>query len=95
MEEETEAINTEDVEMAEETKEEEKGLTATEHIEAETTSTSPTTIPALEDEQSPPQKYYLFEKVMEFLDESNAPLNPVLSGYFSKLMLMLISNKTR
>ena len=67
---------------------------ASDLIEEETNSTSPTTIPAHEEDQIPPKKYHLFEKLMEFLD-TEGELNPVLSGYFSKLMLMLISNKTR
>lgn len=37
-------------------------------------------------------KCYLFERLLSFLD-NEGPLNPVLAGYFSKLMLILIQNK--
>lgn len=39
-------------------------------------------------------RYELFEKLLSFLD-TDEELNPVLCGYFCKLFIPLISNKTR
>lgn len=38
-------------------------------------------------------KYYLFEKLLSFLDSEEMPLNSVLSGYFCKVFQVLISCK--
>jgi hypothetical protein len=82
-------ITSEDVVLVEEAKEEDNVLIITDQGE-ETTSTSPTTLPPQEEDSLPPNKYHLFERLLSFLDTDQTPLNPVLSGYFSKLLLMLI-----
>jgi serine/threonine-protein phosphatase 6 regulatory subunit 3 len=64
----------------------------------ETESTSMTTLVVGGVAQVPDQvelsnKYHLFERLLNFLD-CKGDLNPVLAGYFAKLMLILISNKS-
>ena len=55
-------------------------------------STAPTT--TIEKNLPRQGKYFLFEKLLSFLDTTDE-LNPVLAGYFSKLMQVLVAHKTK
>ena len=79
----------EDQEMVEEKKEQ--------STEVQTTATTTTTIqePEAEDqeEENTAGKYMLLDRLMKFIRSNEKPLNAVLSGYFSKLMTLLINRK--
>jgi hypothetical protein len=65
-------------------------LTLTEnHID---NSTEPSTI--VPEKKKVSNRFELFEKLLTFLDTTDE-LNPVLSGYFSKLFQVLVGNKTK
>lgn len=38
-------------------------------------------------------KYQLLDRLMKFIRQKETPLNPVLAGYFAKLMTILINRK--
>jgi serine/threonine-protein phosphatase 6 regulatory subunit 3 len=57
-------------------------------------STEPTTLTADTTSALPTNRFFLFERLLSFLDQ-DSELNSVLSGYFSKLLLILIQSKQK
>jgi hypothetical protein len=46
-----------------------------------------------QEEVNPAGKYMLLDRLMNFLRNREKPLNAVLSGYFAKLMTLLLNRK--
>ena len=55
--------------------------------------------PEPEEEEDPSDylggKFMLLERLFRFIRTKETPLNPVLSGYFAKLMTLLINRKQK
>jgi hypothetical protein len=49
--------------------------------------------PEEEETESQGGRYQLLDKLFKFIRTKDAPLNPVLSGYFAKLVTLLINRK--
>jgi hypothetical protein len=49
--------------------------------------------PEEEEEEPSPSKYALLDRLFKFIKTTETPLNPVLSGYFFKLVTLLINRK--
>lgn len=67
-----------------------------EKIEQEEESTEATAaINEPEPEEATPEKgrYYLLERLFKFISTDEKPLNSVLSGYFTKLLTVLLNRK--
>jgi hypothetical protein len=47
----------------------------------------------MDTQPSVPNRYALFEHLLSFLEAEPSSLNPVLAGYFAKLVLILLQNK--
>lgn len=63
-------------------------------------STKAQTLAEPEDEESTIQKkdegkYVLLDRLFKFIRTDNKPLNPVLSGYFARLVTLLINRKQK
>lgn len=74
------------IETKEKNDEESKETQASSQAESETT-TSPKV-----DEEQDTSKYQLLNRLFQFV-KGPAPVNPVLAGYFSKLLILLINRK--
>ena len=48
--------------------------------------------PEVEEEEG---KYALLDRLFKFVRQEEKPLNPVLSGYFAKLVTLLINRKQK
>ena len=99
---EPEAEQNDKKESSEETKTQEPEEEVTEQKEGdEDLSTRETTVATLqtdgheEEEPEVAHKYYLLDRLFKFLRTDEAELNPVLSGYFCKLVSLLISRKQK
>ena len=47
------------------------------------------------EEAEPVSKYVLLDRLFKFIRTEEAPLNPVLAGYFCKLLTLLINRKQK
>lgn len=45
------------------------------------------------EEEVEENKYMLLDYLFKFVESKKTPLNPVLSGYFAKLVIMLLNRK--
>jgi hypothetical protein len=48
-----------------------------------------------EKKEEVPDKYMLLKYLFKFIETREHPLNPVLSGYFAKLLILLINRKQK
>ena len=83
-----------------ETKEDEQQVIAPIEEKEEETKASPEAKiqePEAEDPEpeEPYSKYMLLERLLKFVRQEEKPVNAVLSGYFSKLMTLLINRKSK
>lgn len=49
--------------------------------------------PEPEEEETETGKYQLLERLFKFVKTRDTPINPVLAGYFAKLVTLLINRK--
>jgi hypothetical protein len=96
----------EEINMKEPEEEEEeepsKKLVETEEEKKETAEEMPALQePEAEDQEpevsepNPAGKFMLLDRLLKFIRSTDKPLNPVLSGYFSKLLTLLINRKPK
>lgn len=85
------------VDAKEETKEEVKDEPKADEIKVEikvdnetTAVTEETEVPVAE-----PDKYMLLKYLFRFVETRDVPLNPVLAGYFAKLLILLLNRKQK
>jgi hypothetical protein len=57
----------------------------------ETTAQTEATVEHEEDVEE--SRYMLLDYLFKFVESTKTPLNPVLSGYFAKLVIMLLNRK--
>ena len=76
----------------EEKKEEEKTEPSTENLETAATEVS---VAEGVEEAERVSKYMLLDRLFKFIRTEEAPLNPVLAGYFCKLLTLLINRKQK
>lgn len=75
----------------EEDKEEQK----TSVVSTTVTMTEPEAEDKEEEEENTAGKYMLLERLIKFIRSKERPLNAVLSGYFSKLFILLLNRKQK
>ncbi len=79
-----------------EEKVEEKAETEVEKLEEEEVTKVTTEEPEPEEENDEPvNRFQLLDQMFEFIKTEETPLNPVLSGYFQKLVALLIQRKQK
>jgi hypothetical protein len=67
-----------------------------EETKEETNETTAVTEEATVDEPvAEPDKYMLLKYLFRFVQTKDVPLNPVLAGYFSKLLILLLNRKMK
>lgn len=78
-----------------EKEEDKEGQETSASAENETTAATELTQADDQEEQEPISKYMLLDRLFKFIRTDETPLNPVLAGYFCKLLILLINRKQK
>lgn len=61
----------------------------------ENTAVTETAVEVEEEKEEEDNRFMLLDYLFRFVETRQTPLNPVLSGYFSKLLILLLNRKQK